>query len=273
MARSARRPKAVKRRSNAFQDGAIAVGGMISRNPVLVGGSTAFLVTLFYVSANALWYQPFPHAGAFFATRSFQGFPHTATDEPETTINIVRPNAAPAPIKGDPVVEQVQGILKDLDFYSGTVDGISGPNTRKAIEAYQQKVGLNASGEIDAMLLDQLGATPKTAAVPKPQPRPDTSAAVPVSLQTGSGQTSSGQADSGQNDVETNAALQGPDPRIVKIQAGLKAFGNDDMQLDGVVGARTKAAIKEFQSLFGLPQTGEPDEIVYVKMREIGLTN
>ncbi|OBQ60161.1 peptidoglycan-binding domain-containing protein [Mesorhizobium erdmanii] len=267
MARSAKQPKkAVKRRSTAFQDGAIAVGGMISRNPVLVGGSTAFLVTLFYVSANALWYQPFPHAGAFFATRNFQGFPHTASDEPETTINIVRPNAAPAPMNGDPVVEQVQGILKDLDFYPGTVDGISGPNTRKAIQAYQQKVGLNASGEIDALLLDQLGATPKTAAVPKPQPRPDVApAAMPVSLQTNSAQPNAGQVDA--------AAAQGPDPRIVKIQAGLKAFGNDDMQLDGVVGARTKAAIKEFQSLFGLPQTGEPDEIVYVKMREIGLTN
>lgn len=260
MARSAKQPKAVKRRGNAFQDGAVAVGGMISRNPVLVGGSTAFLVTLFYVSANALWYQPFPHAGAFFATRSIQGFPRAAADEPETTFNIVRPGASPAPVKADPVVEQVQGILKDLDFYSGTVDGISGPNTRKAIQAYQQKVGLNPSGEIDALLLDQLGATPKTASVvPRPQPRPDTPAAVPVSLQTNSGQT--------------NAPTQGPDPRIVKIQAGLKAFGNDDMQLDGVVGARTKAAIKEFQSLFGLPQTGEPDEIVYVKMREIGLTN
>lgn len=271
MARSAKQAKAVKRRSNAFQDGAIAVGGMISRNPVLVGGSTAFLVTLFYVSANALWYQPFPHAGAFFATRSIQAFPRAAADEPETTFNIERPSAAPSPVKGDPVVEQVQGILKDLDFYPGTVDGISGPNTRKAIQAYQQKVGLNASGEIDALLLDQLGATPKTAAVPKPQPRPDVApAAVPVSLQTNSGQTNAGQTNSGQAD---GAQTQGPDPRIVKIQAGLKAFGNDDMQLDGVVGARTKAAIKEFQSLFGLPQTGEPDEIVYVKMREIGLTN
>ncbi|MCA0023620.1 MULTISPECIES: peptidoglycan-binding protein [unclassified Mesorhizobium] len=254
MARSAKQPKAAKRRSNAFQDGAVAIGGMISRNPVLAGGSTAFLVTLFYVSANALWYQPFPHAGAFFATRSMQGVPHAAADEPETTFNIVRPDTAPAPVKGDPVVEQVQGILKDLDFYAGTVDGISGPNTRKAIQAYQQKVGLNTSGEIDALLLDQLGATPKTAAVPKPQPRPEVSQAVPVSLQT-------------------DTASQAPDPRIVKIQAGLKAFGNDDMQLDGVVGARTKAAIKEFQSLFGLPQTGEPDELVYVKMREIGLTN
>ncbi|MER8375003.1 peptidoglycan-binding protein [Mesorhizobium sp. M1406] len=265
MARSARQPKKpVKRPSNALQDGAVAVGGMISRNPVLVGGSTAFLVTLFYVSANALWYQPFPHAGAFFATRSIEGFPHAASDEPETTFNILRPSGAPAPIKGDPVVEQVQGILKDLDFYSGTVDGISGPNTRKAIQAYQQKVGLNTSGEIDALLLDQLGATPKTASVvPRPRPRPDTPVAVPVSLQTNSGQTNADQA----------SADQAPDARIVKIQAGLKAFGNDDMQLDGVVGARTKAAIKEFQSLFGLPQTGEPDEIVYVKMREIGLTN
>ncbi|TIP62921.1 MAG: peptidoglycan-binding protein, partial [Mesorhizobium sp.] len=72
-------------------------GSQISRNPVLVGGSTAFLVTLFYVSANALWYQPFPHAGAFFATRSMEGFARAGADEPETTINIVRPD--PAPIK------------------------------------------------------------------------------------------------------------------------------------------------------------------------------
>ena len=81
------------------------------------------------------------------------------------------------------------------------------------------------------------------------------------------------ETNSGQRCRTADAAPPGPDPRIVKIQAGLKAFGNDDMQLDGVVGARTKAAIKEFQSLFGLPQTGEPDEVVYVKMREIGLTN
>lgn len=255
MARSAKQPKAVKRRGNAFQRSAVALGSQISRNPVLVGGSTAFLVTLFYVSANALWYQPFPHAGAFFATRSMEGFPRAGADEPETTINILRPD--PVPIKSDPVVEQVQGILKDLDFYSGTVDGISGPNTRKAIQAYQQKVGLNASGEIDSILLDQLGATPTASTVvPHPAPRPDDTAAIPVSAS-----------------APADAPAHAPDARIIKIQAGLKAFGNDDMQLDGVVGARTKAAIKEFQSLFGLPETGEPDEVVYVKMREIGLTN
>ncbi|AZO70795.1 MULTISPECIES: peptidoglycan-binding protein [unclassified Mesorhizobium] len=260
MARSARRPKVVEPERGVLAEGAVAVGQMMSRNPVMVGGSTAFLVTLFYVSANALWYQPFPHTGAFFATRSIENFPHAVSNEPETTINIVRQAPAqPAP-KPDPVVQQVQGILKDLNFYDGTVDGLTGPATRRAIQAYQVKVGLPSSGEIDDALLDQLGARQTTAAIPHPAPRPATAAqaAAPVPIPVS---------------APANGATQTPDARIVKIQAGLKAFGNDDMQLDGVVGARTKAAIKEFQALFGLPETGDPDEAVYVKMREIGLTN
>lgn len=252
MARSARQPKAPRRRTSALQSGALALGSMISNNPVLVGGSTAFLVTLFYVSANALWYQPFPHKGAFFATRTIEHFTGVTADEPETTINIERP--APAPVlpqvKPDPVVLRVQGVLKDLGFYSGTVDGVSGPATYKAVEAYRHKVGLAGSGAIDASLLDQLGATPTTGAVvPSPAPRDHN------------------------GDQTKPAPAPNADVRIVKIQAGLKAFGNDGMKLDGVVGARTKAAIKEFQSLFGLPETGEPDAVVYAKMREIGLTD
>ena len=65
---------------------------------------------------------------------------------------------------------------------------------------------------------------------------------------------------------------QAPDARIVKIQAGLKAFGNDDMQLDGVVGAQggdqgIPVAVR------AAADRPKPDELVYVKMREIGLTN
>jgi len=63
------------------------------------------------------------------------------------------------------------------------------------------------------------------------------------------------------------------DRQIMKLQAGLRAFGNEGIEVDGIVGARTRAAIHEFQSLFGLPETGEPDEALYAKMREIGLTN
>lgn len=262
MARSAKRPKVVESERGVLAEGAVAVGQLIASNPVLVGGSTAFLVTLFYVSANALWYQPFPHTGAFFATRSIENFPHTVSDEPETTINIVRQAPAQPTVKPDPVVQQVQGILKDLNFYDGTVDGLTGPATRKAIQAYQLKVGLPGSGEIDTALLDQLGARQTTAAIPHPAPRPADGAGA-----------ASAKPQVIQVSAPADGATQPPDARIVKIQAGLKAFGNGDMQLDGKVGARTKAAIKEFQALFGLPETGEPDEAVYVKMREIGLTN
>ncbi len=253
MGRSAKRRKPAPRRSRILKGAAATVGTMISDNPIMVGGATAFLVTFFFVSANALWYQPFPHTGAFFTTRSISGsFPPPQIDEPETTINIERPQTPSAPPTGDPVVKQVQGILKDLNFYAGTVDGLQGPNTHKAIADYQRKLGLVASGEIDGTLLDQLGATPTTAAVvPQPAPRSDVTNAIPAPAPT--------------------AAAS--DARIVKIQAGLKAFGNDDIQLDGVVGARTTAAIREFQSLFGLPVTGQPDEVVYAKMHEIGLTN
>lgn len=241
-----------------LKGGAIALGGMISDNPVLVGGSTAFLVTFFFVSANALWYQPYPHSGAFFATRTIQGFSPPQVDEPETTINIERPATPSALPVGDPTVKQVQGILQNLNFYTGTVDGLRGPNTQKAIEAYQRKVGLTPTGEIDELLLDQLGA--RAATVPQPTPRD----LAPQGSAAGTDVT---------NAIPANAPAASADVRIVKVQAGLKAFGNDNIQLDGVVGTQTSAAIREFQSLFGLPVTGQPDEAVYAKMREIGLTN
>lgn len=249
MARSARpadrRPPAPVEEPSA----AASLGAMIMRNPAAVGGSTAFLVALFYVSANALWYQPHAHLGAFFATRDFvRGTSgEAAVREPETTFVIERPVVKRPP--ADPTTQQVQRILHDLQFYAGEVDGVAGPATSKAIQAYQQKIGLEVTGKIDDALLEQLGAQPTTSGIaPIPAPRP-AAAAQPAAP--------SGDA----------TALN------MKIQAGLKAFGNEDVGIDGVIGSRTRAAIREFQSLFGMPVTGEPDEALYAKMREIGLTN
>ena len=79
----------------SLSDGVSAVLGLIARNPTLVGGSTAFLVALSFVSANALWYQPHAHSGAFFATRDFLR-PGAPSFRDETTILIERPEAAAA---------------------------------------------------------------------------------------------------------------------------------------------------------------------------------
>jgi peptidoglycan hydrolase-like protein with peptidoglycan-binding domain len=256
MARSARSLDEPERWS--FADAAAALLGMVARNPTLVGGSTAFIVALSFVSANALWYQPHAHSGAFFATRDLVRAP--APDEPqETTILIERPEP-PRQVEGDPVVKSVQGTLKELNFYAGDVDGLYGPNTRVAIEAYQNKMGMAVTGAVDDDLLDHLG-TGSVASVLRPSPAPRDAAAQTVAAPAVPA--------TAQPAVVKPAAPNGQ--LLQRIQAGLKEFGNDDIQIDGLMGAKTEAAIREFQSLFSLPQTGRADEEVYAKMKEIGL--
>lgn len=282
MASRSARSRNGRRPIDEFDDEENGVAAFLLRNRTAVGGVTAFAVAFTYVAANALWYQPHAHGSAFFSTRPLAGptveasrleqQPETEVDAAaiETIIRIEReklreretasappaaavpeaPEARPA-VKGDPVVEEVQRILAGLNLYSGTVDGLTGPQTRSAIEAYRKMVGLSVSAEIDDQLLAQLGARPRSVAGAPPLP----------------------QGSPGTDMIETSSAAPRGDAMVMRIQAGLKAFGNDGIEIDGVVGSRTRSAILEFQSLFGLPETGEPDETLYAKMRDIGLTD
>ena len=177
----------------------------------------------------------------------------------------------PSPIRWS---RRCRRCCKSMNLYEGEVDGLNGPNTRNAIAAYRKTIGMPVSGEIDEALLEQLGAGDTTAGITPEQPataEPETArtaaeAAVvqepaPIASLPERPQTVS---------VRTEEPA-GADPMVKKIQAGLKAFGNDSMEIDGVIGSRTKSAIREFQSLFGLPVTGEPSQELYAKMREIGL--
>jgi peptidoglycan hydrolase-like protein with peptidoglycan-binding domain len=250
----------------SLSDGVNAVLALIARNPTLVGGSTAFLVALSFVSANALWYQPHAHSGAFFATRDYLR-PGMADPSPglpdETTILIERPEQPRQVVVGDPTVKEVQETLRELNFYGGEVDGLFGPNTREAIEAYQAKMGMSVTGSVDESLLDQLGTGSVTSAV-LPSPAPRDEVAKPPVVRTAP------VADKAEEATAKPASLT-RDERVAKVQAGLKEFGTAAIEVDGVMGARTAAAIKEFQSLFGLKVTGEADQAVYAKMKEIGL--
>ncbi|MCO5083422.1 MAG: peptidoglycan-binding protein [Rhizobiaceae bacterium] len=265
MTRSAKRPKRQPEPSRPLAAAASGVAGAISRNPALVGGSTAFLVALSFVSANALWYQPFAHPDAFFSTREIEhgeALPRLS----ETTINIERPEEPVVrKIEGDPVTKSVQAVLKELNLYQGTVDGLSGPNTRKAVEAYQRTVGLPVTGTIDQTLLEQLDTNPTAAINPVPAAKP--SAAVKQQPKRASIE-----------DIISEplaARFEGPDNseagRIRKLQAGLKQSGRKDIEVDGIMGSRTRSAIEDFQARNGLPKTGLPDEAVFAAMRKKGL--
>ncbi len=294
MSRSARSRKAARAGfGGLLREGLALTAAAALRNPLAVGGTTAFVVTLAYVSANALWYQPHAHASAYFATRVTHSLPAPerlsrpadpaprrlepaarpapAADDPEPDdlTKLVEQETTASLPTGDPKVRLVQDVLKTLDLYDGAVDGLAGPQTSKAVARYQKILGLPQTGIIDDALMTQLGAgdthpavetTGGDAAVPVPVPAPRPRAGA--------------QAPRAETAASTVAAfVRKGDPIVMRIQAGLRAFGHDGIELDGLVGPRTRTAILEFQSLFGLPETGQPDSGLYAKMREVGLAD
>jgi len=54
-------------------------------------------------------------------------------------------------------VVQAQRRLHEAQFYTGTMDGIMGPNTKDAIREYQAKHGLPRTGDLDAATRKALG--------------------------------------------------------------------------------------------------------------------
>ncbi|RST83840.1 peptidoglycan-binding protein [Aquibium carbonis] len=300
----------------AFVGGAVAASGAaIAENPVLVGSSTAFLVVLFYVSANALWNQPYRHPGPLMETRFVVQRPAPApapqpvsqpaprpaalmqpTSEVTNSVSPGDEQAAAAPMQAAPVqpapvqerTMRVQIALESLGLYRGTVDGLMGPQTRAAIAGYQKTLGMEATAEIDDRLMEALGigADRQAArALPAGQPVPlpaspavaseQAYAAVPVAAPVPRSREAAnigGAADTADllREARAAAALQS---NVVRVQAGLRAFGNEGIEIDGVIGEKTRAAIREFQALFRLPVTGEPDDRLLAKMQEIGLTN
>ena len=290
MARSARLLDLDDEPPGLLREGLALSARAVTQNPALVGGITAFAITLFYVSANALWNQPHFHSGAFFQTRVAKAeridSSPMADDGDVTRFRSVLPaqpgisdepvNSIPVPAEpptrgtgelpanADKTVLHVQRILSELGLYDGAVDGLTGPKTRAAIGSYRQIVGLGTGGEIDAALLKQLGAPVET----------DMPAQAPIPTGTpGRAESVEPQAPAAEAALRDASATPVNNAQVVRIQAGLRAFGNDGIVIDGIAGSDTRAAIREFQTLFGLEVTGEPDDALYAKMKEIGLTD
>jgi hypothetical protein len=57
----------------------------------------------------------------------------------------------------DKVIANVQGVLQQMGYYKGEVDGLLGPVTREALAAYQADQGLTTTEAIDEPTLESLG--------------------------------------------------------------------------------------------------------------------
>ncbi|MGB8818320.1 MAG: peptidoglycan-binding domain-containing protein [Rhizobiaceae bacterium] len=282
MARIARRPK----HQPTYMDVAAMLmsktGQRISDNPAMAGSSVAFAVIMFYVSTNALYYQPYQHKDALFSTRSMQQYVAPDLPKPVAALNskdvktqsykVTREDSmAPAKRLADPTLADIQSALAQLKIYNGSVDGLPGPKTRAAIAKFQQEAGLEPTGEIDPLLLDAIRtASIPAEKIPAPKPKVKPLAANPAVKPTPPQQTAEVSAEAASTPTSPSS-LSNED--LLRLQAGLKAFGNDFIEVDGRIGSKTRDAIREFQNLFQLTVSGEPNREVLDKLQEIGLVS
>jgi peptidoglycan hydrolase-like protein with peptidoglycan-binding domain len=132
---------------------------------------------------------------------------------------------APAP---SAAVRDAQARLRTLGFYNGPVDGLAGPETARAVEAFQRSRGLDPTGDLSSATVAEMrrdAAAPRSAAA-APSER---EAAIPIGNQTA----------------------------VRTVQNRLKQLGFYDGPADGVWGVGTQTAVERYQREKRLPGTGE----------------
>jgi peptidoglycan hydrolase-like protein with peptidoglycan-binding domain len=141
-----------------------------------------------------------------------------------------------------PEVAAIQQRLQVHGFEIGTIDGSYGSRTKSAVSNFQQSKRLNSDGIVDKETWTALAADP---------------ASVPETLQ--------GNAPIQNNAPTTLTTLtKGASGSKVKtLQVRLDVKGYDPGPIDGIFGARTAAAVKNFQEYKGLKADGAVDEITW----------
>lgn len=84
------------------------------------------------------WYEPY-------------GYGYYSAAQPA-----VYDSAASSSYDGDSLVAELQSSLARAGFYRGAIDGIMGPETRRAIRAFERAHGLPVDGVIDDQLLSTM---------------------------------------------------------------------------------------------------------------------
>ncbi|MBK6705780.1 MAG: peptidoglycan-binding protein [Caulobacteraceae bacterium] len=128
---------------------------------------------------------------------------------------------------------ELQTLLNGLGYNSGTPDGLFGSGTRGAVRNYQSAQSLPADGFPTAALLTRVRAS---AGITQPEP-----ARVPHGLQRNG---------------------------IRELQRLLNRQGYNAGRADGVIGARTRDAIRAFERAQGMEVRGRATDVVLERARE-----
>jgi peptidoglycan hydrolase-like protein with peptidoglycan-binding domain len=146
-----------------------------------------------------------------------------AAAQPTPGLSYVQPLAPPA-------LMQVQERLRQAGDYTGRADGVWGPDSQAALQRFQQRNGLQATGQLNQVTATTLGLNPGGL------------------LAAGAGPAAA-----------APEAAPGPLSRLAvrNVQARLRSLGFYRGAVDGFWGPGTQAAIERFQQGHGLQPTGQ----------------
>lgn len=143
--------------------------------------------------------------------------------------------------KGDNV-KNVQKRLKELGYYSGSIDGDYGNGTKTAVINFQKKNGLKSNGYVNSSTLSKLNSSSAKKA------------------------GSSSDSSSGSSGSSGTCSPGDTGDKVKKVQKRLKALGYYSGSVDGDYGNGTKIAVKEFQKNNGLSVNGNVNSSTLSKL-------
>ncbi|NER80806.1 MAG: hypothetical protein F6K42_14795 [Leptolyngbya sp. SIO1D8] len=127
--------------------------------------------------------------------------------------------------RASPTVQNLQSRLASLGYYSGPIDGIYGPATRRAVAEFQRASGLSDTGVIDQQTQQRLNnpATPNAFSVPNSEDDSNSSSSAPETNEEGSSSDALGnnsQSSSLPTPESSSTALEAPDSTAILTVPG-----------------------------------------------------
>jgi len=187
-----------------------------------------------------------------------------ATTQPAAAQPAANPSAATVPPLANltaQLTERIQQALRDRGFYTGAVDGIAGPATSDAIRAFEQRLGVAATGDVNDRVLAllksergrQISSRPQVTVAPQaPRPIPVSAPVAPLAPKPA---------------LQLMPAPVPPEPltgstegRLQRVQRALNIAGYGMLRTDGRYDDKTAEAIRKFQAEHGMPVTGQLSE-------------
>ena len=266
-------------------------------------GFFLFVVGFCFVTFNALFYQSASHRTVFIQTRplvnqntnaTIQNVPEKAVQSSNPTPDAIaassstQSNIAPnadktLPDNNPENLLDIQKKLAAMGLYDGPLDGLDGPKTRNAIALWRQSSkpvsgqgesqkqhddiaslisgALSKNDNVDHVTTQSL-SDPKMSVPSAPKANDVVTGMTIPQTNAPNGEA---KHDSVANNFKPNTA------DVMRVQAGLRAFGDDHVVVTGTEDENTAEALRNFQKMFSLTVTGKINQEVIDKMKDIGL--